>query len=155
MSAVQTTYSERIEKGYAGQIADETNCNVDSKTVETVAGIGFGLAVTKGTADNGVVQGGAVAGFVGVTVRDPSLLASDTDIYPRYANAGVLSEGDIWVTTKNIVVGGGAVYYDSSTGLWDDASGGNVGPVKGASFMTSAASGALAIVRFTGSVNNA
>jgi len=151
MSAVQTSYSERIALGLPGQVASESTHDIDSRTVETAAGIGFGCAVTKGTADKGIVLGGAVAGFAGVAVRDATVRPTDTDEYAQYDDAGVLMRGDIFVTTKNIVAAGGDVYYDSTTGLWDDAASGNVGPVKGAVWVTSAAAAAIAVLRLTGS----
>lgn len=149
--AVQTSYSERIAGGYAGQVADESSHDIATYTCQDST-LGFGLAVTKGTADDAVTKGGAVAGFRGVTVRDCTVRVGSTgNEFAQYDDVGVLWRGDIFVTTKAAVAAGGDVYYDSSTGLWDDASGGNVGPVKGAVWVTSAGSGELAILRLTGS----
>lgn len=152
MSAIQTTYSERAPLGRPGLIGTMTKSDVDTRVCETAAGIGYGAAVGSGTGPKGAVLGGAVTIFLGVAVEDKTAPSDAvTDEYAEDALCGVCFRGDVWVTTKNIVVQGGDVYYDATTGLWDDAASGNVGPVKGARWMTGAASGGLALVRLTGS----
>jgi hypothetical protein len=129
-------------------LADETNSVTDSKTVETAAGIGFGLAVSQGTNDRGVILGGTA--FVGITRADPTIGRADVspaltlDSYPQNDNAAVLAMGDIWVIPDNAVTAGEAVYYSTTTGKLGH-SGGTV--IEDARWMTGAAAGALALLR--------
>lgn len=148
--AVQTSYSERIRAYFNGQVVDETNRDGESLTCETAAGIGFGCAVSKGSAEKGGVLGGAVTDFRGVAVRDVTVRPSGTDEYAQYDTMDVLFRGDVAVPLKNDVAAGGAAYYDATTGLWDDAASGNVGPVKGAMFVTAGLQNGNAVLRLTG-----
>jgi hypothetical protein len=103
MPIVQSAYTRYMPVAQVGMPASMHGWDIDTKIVETVAGIGFGLVVSKGSADNGIIIGGAAA--VGVTVRDialsqvPGNLAAD--LYARYANAGIMVVGDIWAIALN------------------------------------------------------
>jgi hypothetical protein len=142
---VQSTYSENIAKGYEGQVANETNFDVDTKKVETAAGIDFGRAVSRGTDDKGCVLGGAT--FIGVTVRDITLQDSANDKYPQYHLAGVLRKGDIWLKPSEGVTDGAQVYYDTTTGRFG-VSGGGKTAIVGAYWQTTADADTLAVARF-------
>lgn len=146
MAVVQSTYSERINPAVEGQVANETDYNIDTKTVETVAGIGFGRAVTQGTADKGVVLGGQSEDFVGVSVRDVTLPAAQADKYARYDQAAVLNKGDVWLKPASSVVAGGPVHFSATTGVFNDT--GDEGPLEGARWMTSCDTDGIAIARF-------
>lgn len=150
MPVVQSTYTSNIAAGTAGMIADMNPYRVDSRNVETVAGIGFGLVCGKGATDRGIVIGGPVNLVEGVTVRDITLVAGATpDLYLRYALAGVLKFGDIWVTTAGTVVAGNDVTFDTTTGILGTAAvaGNVIGPLVGWRWMTSVTGVGLAIVR--------
>ena len=116
---VQSTYSERIDKPRAGTIAG-SDYNTKTGISEEADGIGFGLAVSQGAGDQGVTLGGAA--FLGVSVRDITL-GAEVDVYPQYANVGVLTRGQIWVSPVTAVVAGAAVKYDTTTGRFDDSTG--------------------------------
>ena len=119
--SVQDTYTARIEKARAGMIAG-SDFNTKTGICETVAGIGFGLAVSQGAnSDQGVVLGGA-SKLLGVSVRDITL-GAEIDAYPRYANVGYLSRGQIWVSPAVSVVPQDAVTYDSATGRFSNTGG--------------------------------
>jgi hypothetical protein len=155
MGVLQTTYVERISSAVAGMVADMTISNIDTRSVETVAGIGFGLACGKGVDDRGVVLGATLTtDFVGVSVRDttlPPIVGATVDVYPRYASAGILTEGDIWVIAAANVVDGDDVTYNNVTGAFSSiAAGAGQFLVIGARWMTTAISPALAIIRLTG-----
>ena len=142
---VQTVYTRYQPNAQNGMLADETNWVGDTRTVETVGGLGFGLAVSQGTNDRGCIIGGAA--FVGITRADQTLPRSETlslDSYAQYDNAGILAMGDIWVFPDNAVVAGEAVYYSATTGKLGH-SGGTL--IEDARWMTSAAAGVLAVVR--------
>lgn len=150
MAVVQSTYNERQPAAVAGMIANMNGSKVDTRIIETAAGIGFGLAVSQGSADKGAVIGGALADFVGLTVRDVTLVHATPDKYAQYDNAGIMSEGDMWVTAGAAVSAGDPVHYNATTGALSNT--GGSGPVVGARWMTSAASGELAVVRLSGSL---
>jgi len=147
----QTTYAARLTAGTPGMIATERHRDVSSKVVENSNGIAFGLACGQGVADNGVVLGGALTTFVGISVKDPTLVHSDAlylDKYEKGENTGVLSMGDVWVQTGGAVTIGNAVYYNATTGVLDDS--GGSGPIPGARWETSTTGIGLAIVHLSG-----
>ena len=120
---VQTTYIRYITPGQNGMLADETNWASDTRIVETVAGIGFGLGVSQGTNDNGCIIGGSA--YVGVTRADPTLARADLapatspgiDTYSKGDNAGVLTMGDIWVNCyASVTPATASVTFEASTG---------------------------------------
>ena len=155
MGVLQTTYVERISAAVAGLVADMAKSNIDTRSVETVAGIGFGLACGKGVDDKGVVLGATLTSdFVGISVRDttlPPIIGATVDVYPRYSSAGILTEGDIWALVGGNVVDGGIVTYNNVTGVLSSiAPGAGQFLVIGARWMTTALSGTLAVVRLTG-----
>lgn len=131
-TVVQSNYRPTIAPAVAGMIADEAGWEVGTKQCETVAGIGFGLAVSQGTADGGAVIGGSA--FIGVSVRDVTLdgapidplsdTRGTTDVYPQRANMGVLSRGHIWVTAHANVAAGNALYYDTTNGTFTNSASG-------------------------------
>ena len=139
VNTVQSSYSERIDKARAGMIGG-SDFNTRTGVVETAAGIGFGLGVSQGAGDQGIILGGSA--FVGISVRDVAVGAEKTK-YEQYMNAAFLTRGQIWVTVLTAVVAGAAVKYDTSTGVIDDATGTTI---PGARFVTSAGAGELALV---------
>jgi len=94
MAVVQSTYGDTMEPAVAGMSANMTNWDADTRICETAAGIGFGLACAQGTGDKGAVLGGATATFVGVSVKDITLINAVGDEYQQYDNMGVANEGD-------------------------------------------------------------
>lgn len=157
MGVLQTTYVERISQAVAGMVADETLSNIDTRSVETVAGIGFGLACGRGVDDRGVVLGATLTtDFVGISVRDttlPPIVGATVDVYPRFSSAGILTEGDIWVIAAANVVDGGIVTYAKTTGVLSSVpADANNFLVINARWMTTALSGALGVIRLTGTL---
>lgn len=144
----QTTYSERMPKAFAGQTYGSDYEDV-SRIVETAAGIGFGLAVSRGTSDKGVVLGGQSESFVGITLKDITLVHSvaNLDKYIETENCGVRRRGFIWVTVSGAVAMGDAVHYNATTGVISN-SGGEL--VQGAVFESSALNGEVALVYLSG-----
>ena len=123
-TVVQRTYRPQIAPAVVGLVANEIDAAIKSKNVDTVAGIGFGLAVSQGTTQDGIIIGGSA--FVGVTVRDVtqglapldplSDVVGTVDTYGRYESAGVLSRGDIWVAAGVVVAAGDPASYNTTTG---------------------------------------
>jgi hypothetical protein len=131
-TVVQSTYRPQIPYGLVGMPADGINASDDSKTVETVAGIGFGLVVSQGAREDGIVVGGA-ANPIGLTMRDVTLARSPIDplssvlapidVYPQWSNAAIRSRGHIWVLATATVNPGDTLFYNAATGALGGAGG--------------------------------
>lgn len=149
----QTTYSERIAAPMPGVIAGNMdNARTTTGICETAApGIPFGRAVSQGTlSDQGVVLGGSLAGFRGVSIRDVTLrgdvASANLDKYQPPNSMGVLEAGDIWVEPNEAVTAHAAVYFVAATGIFSDNASGAIGPIPGAYWKTSCGVGGRAIV---------
>ncbi len=128
MAVVQSTYADTIPVGFPGMVANGEASNRLSRTVEDAAGIAFGKAAFRGSGDNGVTATPGAGTFMGITIADhgiqpvPGTVAAD--IYPQYASAGLLNEGEIWVTAGSNTTDGAAVYVTSG-GVFTATSSGN------------------------------
>ena len=131
---LQTDYGPQIRAGVNGLISDEVDTSVQSFCVETAAGIPFGVACSQGVNDDGVIVGGSLAGFLGVSRRDMTLSLAPVDplsstplpldTYGQRTTAGIMSRGHMWVVPGSTVAAGGAVYFVAATGqLTGSASG--------------------------------
>lgn len=147
--AVQTSYSEHIAPPVAGVIAGQMdNARTVTGICETEAGIPFGRAVSQGSAsDAGVVLGGALATFRGVSIRDITL-GAEIDIYKPPANVGYLESGDIWVEPTVAVNVNDVVWFNATTGTFNKSTG--IGPIPGARWKTSCGIGGRAILSLDG-----
>lgn len=144
---VQSTYTENMRAGLPGLISG-SDFDADTGNVETAAGIGFGIAVSQGAADKGVIIGGTRLGFRGITIRDVSLESDQLDKYAQYQSAGILTRGKIWVTVATAVAAHDPVHFTAATGTLRNA--GEQGPVNGARWVTSASINGLALVELKG-----
>ena len=144
--AVQTNYPSNQPAAVAGAQATEIPATIISRTVETAAGIGFGKPVAQGAADKSVVAY-AGSGFVGITLLDRSAtgVSGNPDAFPQYASARVITKGDVWVVAGAAVTAGQPVYL-TAAGVFTNVATDNAA-IAGARWDTSAASGALAVVR--------
>jgi len=143
---IQTTYLDKAPVGYVGEIADLGLSDVISRAVEGGAGIGFGLAVIQGTADE-QCKLGAAGVFLGITVKDVALPKSRGDKYAQYDVAAILTKGVILVTAGEAVNAGDAVYR-TAAGVLNKTSSGNT-LIANARWETSAGNGALAKLRLS------
>ena len=160
---VQTTYQQYLTAAQNGMPATTSGWDVDTKIAEDpvgTAGIGFGLAVSQGTlhGDRSACLGGLSGkSFVGVTMADPTLpniTAGFTDKYQDGDNMAVMVRGDIWVVAHEAVSAGDPVYYNATTGLLGNASLTSGTAIDDARWMTSAAAGALAVLRLASAAGN-
>lgn len=138
MPAVQSVYNERMSVAVAGMPADMQNWNAVTRTCETSAGIGFGLACGRGDDDpeKTAKLGGALVDFLGVSTRDITLEArASIDEYQEGENMGILDHGTIWVQVSDDPTSDSAVHYDTTTGVFKSS--GGIGPVVGARFVGS------------------
>lgn len=148
---VQSTYSERMAPNSPGTLQG-MDYAVDTGICETAdPGIPFGRAVSQGSlSDQGVILGGTLVGFRGVSVKSITQ-GSEVDTYKAPVNVNVMKEGSIWVEPASAVNANGQVYFNSTTGLFDDgAASGFVGPVKGARWKTSCGVGGRALLELSG-----
>lgn len=146
--SVQTTYLDNIAAAVAGQIANMVPATLISRTVEDEAGIGFGIAVAQGTADYGCKAfGSGDTAILGITVRDRSLDANDTDTFAEGDNARVMTKGCVWVTASVAVNAGDPVYVIPATGAFAKTSASSARQIAGARWDTSTTGAGLAIVR--------
>jgi hypothetical protein len=135
----QTSYLERQPKAFAGQVASMRSSDAITRSCETAAGIGFGLAVGRGSGDHGVILGGALGLFRGATIRDVTLMGSQSDKYVQYQNVAVLTEGEIFVQVTGTPGPGDPVHFNAGTGVF--AASGGTGPVVGARWMEASENG--------------
>jgi hypothetical protein len=152
MGTTQTTYATNIAPPEAGVIAG-SDFAVETGICETAApGIGFGLAVSQGSLSNqGVILGGTLAGFRGVSVRDVTLKGDSVslDHYVPPNNVAILKHGPIWAQPNTAVAANDPVWFNSVTGQLGNATGTNMlGPVKGARWVTSCGVAGSAIAQF-------
>ncbi|MGB1561560.1 MAG: structural cement protein Gp24 [Sinimarinibacterium flocculans] len=142
--ATQTTYSSNLAAAVPGAQASEIPATILSRTVETAAGIGFGVAVEQGAADKGCIifDGGTV---LGITVLDRG--ATGEDEFAQYESARVMVKGDIWVTCATGCSAGDGVFVRPSNGDFQDSSANSGVQIPNARWETSAGAGELAVIR--------
>ncbi len=146
-TTVQSTYDRYMPVGVAGTFAEmSANNNVDTKQAEGT--IAFGIVVSKGEADDGVVAAGAL--YVGVSMRDITIVHDTADRYEEGDNVAVATRGDMWVVAEDAVVAQTAVTYNTTTGALG-SSGGTT--IVDAYWLTSADAGEMAKVRLLDAVN--
>lgn len=152
--AVQTTYSENIDAARAGQIANTEPNVLISRTVETAAGVGFGVPVQKGTGDNGcIIMAAGATEVLGITVRERSVRPETPNAFAQYESARLMRSGVLWVVVTDAggVVDGDPVWINLSNGTFSNADAGSDGSVKlggGRWESTQATNGGLAKIRF-------
>ena len=127
MSA-QTSYDIRQGKAYAGLIYAQAPHDIVSRSVETVAGIGFGVAVTRGTDADKQIVPAASADFLGVTIRSLEQEGGEAGAikWDVKETAGVMRSGYIWAVCPTGCVPGDAVNYADGTGVLDSGAAGAI-----------------------------
>jgi hypothetical protein len=134
----QATFPEQMRQGLPGMINRMVDYNAVTRSVEgsAAAGIAAPRAVSQSTAaDISCVIGGTVAGFVGITILDPTIVqfvgsTVPPESYPQYLNCGVLTKGEIFATATVITAAGDPVHFGAADGILTNT--GAVGPVPGA-----------------------
>lgn len=151
MSPIQTDYPNTMRKGLPG-LPQGSDWDADTGIVETEAGIGFGLPVSQGEGEKGIVLGGTLATFRGITQRDVTQ-GAENDKYNQYKNAGVYKRGKIYVIAgADGIVPGDPVHFHGTTGAWLKA--GQQGPVPHARYASAGDSGDLVLVELYGTNSN-
>ena len=152
MSA-QTSYSINQRIALAGMLAAVHNHDIISRSIETVAGADFGIAVGRGTDKDKQAVIGLGSSFLGLTVRslERENANNDTVKYSETETAGVLREGYIYAICPSGCNPGDPVNFVNATGVLD--SGAAVAGetlIDNATWDSTAAAGELAIIRMAG-----
>lgn len=147
--ANQTTYNAVHDKAYAGMVADTGLATIVSRSVQTAA-LGFGLPAARGTADRTarpVTTGDVAADIEGISVRNQALDATNPNATQVGYSAPIMLTGTIWVTVGEAVAAGDPVLVTVADGTITKTAGAGKVALPDAYFETSAANGALAVVR--------
>ena len=133
-------YSYGQDKAVVGMKADSTVDVIDSFAAE--GAIGVGKAVERGTDPAKQVKASVTASkVIGIAIFENKV--DETPLYPDEYAVPVCTFGDVWVEVSESVTAGAAVYL-STAGAWGSSTG---SAVSGMTYLTSAGSGELAIVR--------
>lgn len=123
MAELQTAYSDTVAKGYPGMVANGETSNRISRTVETAAGIAFGVPVYRGTGDHGCTSTvGTLASFYGWTIATSAqalTAGADADEYAQYDTAAIMTSGAIYITVTGAVTDGAAITVGTGAGAGD------------------------------------
>ena len=133
-------YSYGQDKAVIGMKADSTIDVIDSFAAE--GAIGVGKAVELGTDPAKQVKASLTASkVIGIAIFENKV--DETPLYPDEYAVPVCTFGDVWVEVAESVTAGASVYL-STAGAWGSSTG---SAVSGMTYLTSAGSGELAIVR--------
>ena len=133
-------YSYGQDKAVVGMKADSTVDVIDSFAAE--GAIGVGKAVERGTDPAKQVKASVTASkVIGIAIFENKV--DETPLYPDEYAVPVCTFGDVWVEVSESVTAGAGVYL-STAGAWGSSTG---SAVSGMTYLTSAGSGELAIVR--------
>lgn len=144
---VQSTYSENLAIGLAGQIASGYNNSIASAIVATEAGAEFGSVMVAGANEGEVIVPTAGGTFAGILVRDQSADPVGANKILEGGNASLLTKGEIFVKVSAQVTHDTQAYF-TSTGAITGSSGGNTAIV-GGFFKTDAAQDGIAKLRIS------
>lgn len=151
MSA-QTSYTIKQPIAYAGMLADLNPKETISRDIETVAGVGFGVVVSRGTDKDRQAILGGTTGILGVTIRELSregAINTGAIKYSEKETAAILREGYIWAVCPSGCVPGDAVNFVEATGVLDSGAPAGTGEtgLDDCFWDSTAAAGELAILR--------
>lgn len=150
--AYTENYRSEPRTAILGVIGDNSMTRVITRSVATSAGLAFGVPAAQGAADNEcVLPTTSATNIVGFTVRSHAVPAETPNLYPENYGASLLAEGSIWATVTDAggVSAGDDVWLDLSDNTLSNADVGSGNGLKlaGCRWVTSAANGALALVR--------
>lgn len=144
----QSNYAENQDIGTEGQLVNGEDFNAFSRTVETAAGIDFGVPVAQGAADRGCIIMANGLKAIGVTRRNPAVAPGDGDKYVQYRDAAVVDSGVIYGRTEEAVAARAQAFWNPATGKWSAGpAGANDVKIDGAIYDTAANANALVAIR--------
>jgi hypothetical protein len=135
-AVTQATFPEQMKQGFPGMVNRMVDYNAVTRSVEGSPSVAPCRAVSQSTAsDIGALVGGTVAGFVGITILDPTGIWPIGSSIPdggvaQYFNVGVLTKGEIFAQATVPVLAGDPVHFGAADGVLTNT--GGVGPVPGA-----------------------
>lgn len=152
-SIPQATFPEQMRQGLPGQINKMVDYNAVTRSVEGSATLGIAAcrAVSQSVAaDISCVIGGTVAGFVGITILDPTQVQPigstvPAESYAQYVSCGVLTKGEIFATATVITTAGDPLHFGAADGILTNT--GGVGPVPGGRWKHSRPANELNVVQ--------
>jgi hypothetical protein len=136
----QSTFPERMREGLPGMVNRMVLYNSISRNCATVAGIPYCRAVSQSATEPAdAVIGGTLAGFLGITILDPTLVHFTSGMAPEtYAQTmemGVLTQGQIFAQATVATVAGDPVHFGAADGVLTNT--GGIGPIPGARWVYS------------------
>ncbi|MEH3121181.1 MAG: hypothetical protein PGN16_04240 [Sphingomonas phyllosphaerae] len=143
---IQDTYLTDYAQGQPGMLADGTTQDRVTGIVADAAGLAFGKAAF-GTGTGRQVTGTPGGKFKGISIATATLIApvgGSADVYPQYASATLLDNGNIWVTAAATVAKDAAVYVTSAGAFTSTASGNTAIP---ATFLDAGSNGSNVRIR--------
>ena len=160
-----TDYLAQHVAGYEGQRADFGLQNTFSKACELAAGINFGRAVVRGTADDQALLPTATGqDFVGVTIETTAWAenGSDEHLYEQYREMNIMDIGPLWVITEQSVVPGDPVFFRHTAKganivvgrFRKDADVNTADEIQGATFESTSGAGAIALIWLRGNASS-
>lgn len=155
----QISYSINQPIAVHGQLYSLSPNDIVSRLAEGVAGIGVGVAVSRGTdVDRQMVLGGAT-NYLGITVRS---LDRENDvntgdvIFLETAAASVLRKGYIYLICPAGCAAGALAFYDDTTGIVNaGTAGAGETQITNAYWDTTAAAGEIAVLVLETTANTA
>ena len=139
-------YKNEMDAGVVGGIANTENRDIVSRSVQTEAGLEFGVPVAQGAFDKScrATKAGDTE-FVGITLLDRSTL---NDRFDFHDDARIMKKGVVWVKVTEAVNAGDAVAVTVADGTFNKTVAGATSvAMSGATYDTSAALGGLAQLR--------
>jgi hypothetical protein len=149
-AVTQATFPEQMKQGFPGMVNRMVDYNAVTRSAEN-ANMAACRAVSQSVAsDIGCVIGGTVAGFVGITILDPTGIWPIGSSVPdggtaQYFNVGVLTKGEIFATATVITAAGDPVHFGAADGILTNT--GAVGPIPGARWKYSRPANELNVVQ--------
>ena len=151
MSA-QTSYEINQAIAYAGLIFAQNPKDIISRDAEGVAGLAFGIVVSRGTDKDRQCIIGGTTGFLGVTVRAldrEGVINTGAIKYNETEAVAIMRNGYIWAVCPTGCVPGDAVNFIEATGVLDSGAPSGVGEtgLDNCFWDSTAAAGELAVLR--------
>lgn len=150
--AAQTSYSRLTNTGFPGLLVDLNPKDIVSRSVETPAGIPFGVVVSRGTdRERQIVLGGTAPLGVSLRVLSQEGAANTGAVqWDVTDTAAVLREGYVFVVCPAGCTAGDAVKFTTATGVLDSgAAGAGEQALVGATWETTTAAGGVAVLRLS------
>ena len=139
-------YKNEMDAGVVGGIANTENRDIVSRSVQTEAGLEFGVPVAQGTFDKScrATKAGDTK-FVGITLLDRSTL---NDRFDFQDDARIMKKGVVWVKVTEAVNAGDDVAVNVADGTFNKTVADTTSvAMAGVTCDTSAALGGLAQLR--------